>query len=65
MGEFIKNLVLNLIGYAIITCIVTLIYLVFCLLTGSEFKKEVVWTIVGIIFVADLLITSGKKLDDR
>ena len=62
--DFIASLIKNVIAYFIIWCIVALIYFVITIMFSLQFNPQVVWVIVGVIFVADLLITAGKKLVD-
>lgn len=64
MGDFIVGLIKTVIAYFLLWCIVALIYFVITLMFSLQFNPQVVWVIVGIIFVLDLLITAGKKLDD-
>ena len=65
MGDFIASLISTVIGYFIVWCIIALIYWVITIMFGLTFNPTVVWTITGILFFLDLLITAGKKLDDR
>lgn len=64
MGDFIAGLIRTVIAYFILWCVVALIYFVITLMFSLQFNPQVVWVIVGVIFVLDLLITAGKKLDD-
>ena len=62
--EFIGNLIKTVIGYFIIWCVIAFIYWIITIMFSLTFNPNVVWVIVGIIFVLDLLITVRKKLDD-
>lgn len=64
MGDFIVGLIKTVIAYFLLWCVVALIYFVITIMFSLQFNPNVVWVIVGIIFVLDLLITAGKKLDD-
>lgn len=62
--EFIGNLIKTVIGYFIIWCVIAFIYWIITIMFSLTFNPMVVWTITGIIFVIDLLVTAGKKLED-
>lgn len=64
MGDFIASLIKTVIAYFILWCVVALIYFVITIMFSLQFNPNVVWVIVGIIFVLDLLVSAGKKLDD-
>ena len=62
--DFIASLFKTVIGYFILWCIIAFIYWIITIMFGLTFDPKVVWTIVGIIFFLDLLVTAGKKLED-
>lgn len=64
MGEFFSKLIGTIITYFIMWCVIAFIYWIITIMFGLTFNPNVVWTIVGIIFILDLLVTAGKKVDD-
>jgi hypothetical protein len=62
--KFFEWLVKNVIAYFILWCIVAFVVWIICLMFGKVWSADVVWTIVGIIFLVDLLVTAGKNVDD-
>lgn len=62
--NFFQKLFLNVIAYFILWCVVAFVVWIVCLMFGKVWSADVVWTIVGVIFIIDLLATAGKKVDD-
>ena len=62
--NFFQNLILNVIAYFILWCVVAFVVWIVCLMFGKVWSADVVWTIVGVVFIIDLLVTAGKKVDD-